>query len=566
MTSFSPVLPSFQALSTGMPKTSPAVPNLLSSLAPKTTVSPFSAPGSTPNISAPAKPVINAPNFQPLNGPATFVPPSTPKPIIPNTTPAAYAKPNPSSAYVTTPSGAKVDAHTGALITPPPAGSPAVPTVGPTSVSPNTPVGNFADAGAQPLGSPALPDTSVTGSSTSGVGGTPGDVNSLDPNTNPLFSSPAYQAALAKVSQYSQMSPEEKALMDKQTNLNASTNSSIINAEGHGQDLPFVTGEQKNMLELGSTEGTRLAGLLTNQQAQRALNLQGATTQLTAAQGQLGGLQTRNAPITVPFGGTVVSKAGTTIGGGVFGNAGGTSGTGMMPTAGSPFDPSNTVDQYTQMYMQDPSSVSAKFAANPSAMGAIIQRANDISMQQTGKPFNASVASAGITSATSAITDLNGRLANSQSALPTIVANGKLILDGMNKAGINQASVPIINQMNQALKNKTGVSTGDIAAFNNSLTTLRNEYARLLMGKGQTTDKATGDADAAVPNDISPSQLAIVLDRIVSEGQNVITGLQGEIANQQKSISPYDFSGKTQPKTTLGTGSSSSSAPAGWNW
>lgn len=467
------------------------------------------------------------------------------KPIIPMTTPAAYAKTNPASPYVTTPSGAQVDAHTGALINPPSSNTPAVPNVS----SQPTPQYNSSAT------TPAVPNT-VTGSSTTGVQPyVPGNPDSLDPSTNPLTSDPAYQAALAQVAQYSQMSPAEKAIADQQTNLNSSISSSLINAEGHGQDLPFVTGEQKNINELGSVEGTRLAGLLTNAQAQRQLNLQGATTQLTAAQGQLSALQARNAPITVPFGGTVVSKSGSTIGGGVFGNAGGsggTSGTGMMPTAGSAFDPSNTVDQYTQMYMQDPSSVSAKFASNPSAMGAIIQRANDISMQQTGQPFNAATTQANITANGSALTQLTQQTNASQTALSTVKSNGDLLLNGLKTAGLNTSQIPALNSLMQTI-DSLGADPGSVAQFKNSLTTLQSEYSKLLAGQGATTEGGASRASGALPGNISISDLAGVLDRIVSEGQNTIDSQTKQIASIKQSLSPYNFSASPKSSSNLGT-------------
>lgn len=562
-TSFAPTLPNFSSLGSGISLGSPSMGISQST--------PATLSGSGSIFSTPAVPKI-APSTSNSQSSDTALNanlpngglPLPPKPIIPMTTPAAYSKTNPSSPYITTPSGATVDAHTGALITPPP-----TPNISSAYSSGGTPAststGSLTDAS---LGTtPAIPST-ITGASTTGVGSyTPGDPDSLDPSTNPLTSDPAYQAALASVQQYSTMSPEEQQLQDQITNLNSSENSSYINAEGHGGDLPFVTGEQKNIAELGSVEGTRLAGLLTNAQAQRQLNLQGATTQLTAAQNQLQALQTRNAPVTVPFGGTVVSKGGTTIGGGAFGNAGtsgSTSGTGEMPATGSPFDPTNTVDQIVQEYMQNPDAISSRYSSNPSYMAPIIARANDISEQQTGQPFNAATVSANNTANSAALTNLTTQTNASQTALSTVQQNGQLLLQGLQTSGLNTSQIPMINSLTQAV-DALGADPGDVATFKNSLTTLQSEYSKLLAGQGSTTEGGASRAGEALPSNISISDMAKVLDRIVSEGQNTITSQASQIAKIKSSISPYDFSGKTtsSSKTNLGTSGGSSSS-SGW--
>jgi|GEM_PF-1579219 len=269
-------------------------------------------------------------------------------------------------------------------------------------------------------------------------------------------------------------------------------------------------------------------------------------------------------PVSIPFGASYLQYNQKTgkyeQQNGVFDNSNGTGSTAGGTNA--PFNPTNTLDSYTLQYLQT-GELPSKIAQNPQYTAPIIQRANELSGQLGLGNFDPAQRKASVTADTTSLNDLQNRLDNSQASLPTIIANGKLLLNGMKKAGINDQNSPLINQYQNAL-NKKLIGSGDLAAFNNSLTTIRNEYARLLMGKGSPTDKATNDADSAVPNNISAADLAKVLDRISGEGNNVISSLTDQIGTIKKRISPYNFSTSTTSRSLSPSNTSTASAPSGW--
>lgn len=258
--------------------------------------------GTSSSFSSPALPSINA-SAATKPSPLTYSPPvktspaipsipTAPKVIQPATTPAALSQGSTSSVlshpYVTTPSGAIVDPNTGALISPPGSqtggGAPGATTgSAPTNMAPT----------AAPA-TPTLP------------GGTPSSsIYSTDPSNNPLFTSPAYTKAMADVNTASTMSPAEIADQTALKNLTSSFNQAFTNAQGQPIPLDFITGQQKNL----QTSETNLAQPYTadmaNLEAQRQMQLQGATTALNAAQGQLAGEQAFQKPVALGYGGAV---------------------------------------------------------------------------------------------------------------------------------------------------------------------------------------------------------------------------------------------------------------------
>ncbi len=413
--------------------------------------------------------------------------------------------------------------------------------------------------------------TPVTPTTPAPVGPGGGSISDTNPATNPLTNSPQLTAALGAVQSANQLSPEEIQAMTGLNTINASFAQADANAQGQPIPMPFITGQQAQLQREQSVESLPLSNTLAIAQANRQLQMQGATTELGAAQGQLTTLAGLNTKQPLPFGASTYSPGSGVIGsGGPFGTqpggaAGGSSST--NPVAGSPFDPNNAIDQMVQTYMNT-GSMPSNIASMPQYAAAITTRANDLSMQQTGQPFNAASRSADLSTDTTSLNNLQTQYDQSNSSLLTIQQNGKLLLDGLTSAGLNASSLPVANAIQQAIA-KNVIDPGQQAAFTNSLNTLQSEYAKMLMGTGVPTDQATSRAQAALPANLSAAQLATVLDRIVGEGQNSIGSLKTQIGAIQKRLSPYDFTGGSSTSTNLGTGGSdsgSSSAPAGWNW
>ncbi len=493
-----------------------------------------------------------APNMSTNNGPvyaanaaapamSSIVPKRPAVPVIPSTTPAVQqAQPAQnasagSGAVITTPSGAQVNQYTGALVQPPP-------------------VQPYTGSGSNPA--PVLPTLPPA---PTGPGS--GSISSLDPSTNPLTSSPALQAAMRGIQQYSQMTPEELQATQGLNTLNSSFAKSYADTAGQAIPLPYITGEQAQIQREQAAAAVPLQATITTQEAQRQMGLSGSTALGTIATGQLSALAGLNTKTPLPFGASTYTPATGAIGsGGPFGTSGGASSS-TPPIQGSAFDPNNAIDQMVQSYMNT-GSMPSNIASMPQYAAAITSRANDLSMQQTGQPFNAAARASGLTTDTSSLGNLQTQYDQANTSLGTVKANGKLLLDGLTAAGLNTAGIPAVNAIQQAVA-KGVVAPGDQAAFVNSLNTLQSEYAKMLMGTGVPTDQATARAQAALPANLSAADLAKVLDRMVGEGTNAIASTKTNIDAIKKRINPYNFSSSAPASSTtnLGTGGSASSNP-----
>lgn len=265
--------------------------------------SPFSGVPAVPNFGQPTPTKPAAISYTPPAATATpAIPsiPTAPRVIQPATTPAALAQPASTSVlshpYVTTPSGAIVDPNTGALVSP--AGSQT------GSGAPG------AINGSQPVN--AAPTTNPAPTTPTLPGATPNTPNiySTDPSQNPLFTSPAYTAALGQVNTASQMSPAEIADQEALKNLTTSYNQAFTNTQGQPIPLDFITGQQKNLQSSETNLAQPYTADMANLEAQRQLQLQGATTALGAAQGQLTGEQAFQKPVALGYGGAVYQPGG----------------------------------------------------------------------------------------------------------------------------------------------------------------------------------------------------------------------------------------------------------------
>jgi hypothetical protein len=392
---------------------------------------------------------------------------------------------------------------------------------------------------------PAIPATGSTGT------------------TTPTVTPPAGTTAPA-----GSVSAAEAAIQSDEAQLGqiaSNYNQSIINTDQQGGGMAFLTGEQARLAQ----EETTLEAPI--------------QAKLAADQAVLGTAQQQNTPITVAPGATAITPAEAAANPSVLGTgaagAAATSDLATSPTApnGAPFDPTSALDVYTQQYM-----TSGNLPTNAQAQGMIsqiIERANQLSMQQIGQPFIAATAQNQQSSSATQLTSLQGQQSQAQASMATMFGaptngaysvggNAQLLLNGMTAAGLNSSSLPIANAIQQALEENL-INPGQAAAMNNSLNTLQNEYAKLLVGTGVTTDATKAASSAAVLSTLRPADLAQTFQRIMSEGQNFLTGLATSISNVQNGLSPYNFGGApSSSSTTLGTSGATTATTAassgGW--
>ncbi len=100
----------------------------------------------------------------------------------------------------------------------------------------------------------------------------------------------------------------------------------------------------------------------------------------------------------------------------------------------------------------------------------------------------------------------------------------------IQQAGINQSDVPVINQIQNAVKAKL-VDPGAVSAFQTYITSLRANYTQLLGARGETPTDAGNAALALIPDDLNPSQMAQVQQALNTNGGNILTATGNQIAS-----------------------------------
>lgn len=545
LTKITPIAPSLAGMGTTSNSTTSGVPSANFTIAPPkpTTTSPYASFGT------PAVPLTNA-------GSSTATIPKTP--VVPAVTPAAPVK---------TSSGAVVNPNTGGVMTPATGTSGLSSGFSTTTPSPSIPNMSLITGSGMPNGGISLPGTPSTGTGSGTTTPTPAvpSISSLDPSNNPLVSSPQLEAALKALQDAQAPTSAELAAEQGLANLNTSYQQAYVNAEGQPIPLDFITGQQRRLQESVQSLAAPLQAQATIEQAKRQAAINASNYALQAEQNKLQSLREINTPVTIPLGGTAITPANpnTTLGTGIFGMSSGAIGSTLQtsPEApyGQPFNPSNALDADTEQYMNSGSMPTSGRFLTPGYSAIVQQRADQLSQQMTGQPFNASQRTSQVSADTQSLQNIQTQTDQANSSLNTIVANGQLLLQGLTAAGLNSTNVPIANAIQQVMA-KNLVNPGQAAAFENSLNTLQNEYAKLLMGKGSTTDNARNSAEAALPSTLSASQLAQVIDRIVNEGQNFITSLSQQTQAIQKRLSPYNFN--VSP-SNFGTSGSTSSSGGG---
>lgn len=119
----------------------------------------------------------------------------------------------------------------------------------------------------------------------------------------------------------------------------------------------------------------------------------------------------------------------------------------------------------------------------------------------------------------------------------------------MQKAGLNDANVPIVNQFTNWAK-KNGIDPGTAAQFKSALASLQANYANVLGARGLTPTDAGKAAGDLIPANITPAQMAKVQEALNTNGQNILNATKNQIStitgqlggqNQQSSGSLWDW-------------------------
>ena len=147
------------------------------------------------------------------------------------------------------------------------------------------------------------------------------------------------------------------------------------------------------------------------------------------------------------------------------------------------------------------------------------------------------------------LSDVNKAIQSSTSTLSTTQAF-------MNQNGLGSASLPILQQIQNNIKDQT-TQHAAITAFNNDLTSLRADYAQYLVAAGGGSIAGTGpdspEVVSAIPNDISLSGIQQVVSQMQQVGTNNANALNSQITQGIAGLQ----SNSVQSTATGGTGTPS---------
>lgn len=136
---------------------------------------------------------------------------------------------------------------------------------------------------------------------------------------------------------------------------------------------------------------------------------------------------------------------------------------------------------------------------------------------------------------------------STQSAFNTANKTLGTMIQFMNQNGINDNSVPILNQLEN--KAKAGlISPGVVAAYNADIAELQTNYAQIL-SRGGSVAGTNDEANSLINPNLKPADLQKVLGELTRNGQNALDALGGQISTI---------------KSQLGGSSSQSANSDGW--
>lgn len=148
---------------------------------------------------------------------------------------------------------------------------------------------------------------------------------------------------------------------------------------------------------------------------------------------------------------------------------------------------------------------------------------------------NGSIASnkAMLTALTSTLAENTKYQSTMTRSINTVDQNLNLLEDAASK--VNSYNSPLINEWNNLAKTKV-IGDGDVNSYQSAIQTVRSEYSTILArGQGQT-DSTRAEAAKLIPDNITKTQLQQVLNVLRSEGANVKSAADQQVAATQDQL------------------------------
>ncbi len=127
-------------------------------------------------------------------------------------------------------------------------------------------------------------------------------------------------------------------------------------------------------------------------------------------------------------------------------------------------------------------------------------------------------------------------LNNVQRSFNTANTTLQSILGWMQQNNINPSQFPDFNSMINYGATR-GLDVGPVRGFMSQIAQLRAEYAQVLARNGDLTDSVRGAANAVIPDNISPKDLATVASRLNVDAQNAVDAVTQQIGTIRNQIS-----------------------------
>lgn len=172
-------------------------------------------------------------------------------------------------------------------------------------------------------------------------------------------------------------------------------------------------------------------------------------------------------------------------------------------------------------------STSISYQTLPNGQTVAINTKSPSSINGSGNVISTPQQNANFTANKSSLDQLTQKKNNLQTSYNALTQNGNLLLNTMAQLGVNDNNSPILNTIFNKIQSRA--FNGNLAQFQNSLNTVRNEYANYLARGNATTEGDQSEAAKAIPDNISVGDLKAVIEKIQTEGQNIIGSYDNQI-------------------------------------
>lgn len=152
-----------------------------------------------------------------------------------------------------------------------------------------------------------------------------------------------------------------------------------------------------------------------------------------------------------------------------------------------------------------------------------------LQQNQDGSYTLVPAAAAALGSANAAVVQQQlGNLSNINSAVAASTKTLQTTTQFMQQYGLNNSGVSILSQIENST-NKNLNKAGAVAGLNADLNALRADYAQYLIGRGGSVAGTNQEAQSAIPDTISPSQLQTLVQQMQQDGQNTADAVSGQV-------------------------------------